>query len=183
MSQSNRVPLVAVIGGHAKNTTIEAMALAEALGQALVGRGYGVVCGGGDGIMEAVCKGTIEAGGTTVGILKFNDAGAGNPFIKVAIPTAMDVASNNVIVWSAEAVIALEGRYGTLNEMALALDFGKPLLVLGHSALLRTEEVHSKLFFHEPKPSRGTLDGILDKMEGMIAVKAMADGQSRSPGV
>lgn len=162
--------LVAVIGGHSHNTGRGAEALAAEAGRLLAIRGYGVICGGYDGIMEAACRGNRSGGGTTVGILKGNDPEAGNDSLDIAIHTSMDVASNNIILWSACAVLAFEGRYGTLNEMALALDFGRPLLLLGPATLLRVENVASKLFLHDPAPSFATLPNALDEMEAMIAL-------------
>jgi uncharacterized protein (TIGR00725 family) len=138
------------------------------MGAALARRGYGVVCGGGDGIMEAACRGCAEAGGITVGMLKFNDPAECNPYIKVAIPTSMNVASNNVIIWAASAVLAFEGRYGTLNEMALALDFGKPLMVLDKAPLLDVSKVTSDRFAHVPDAGPDDIEALLERMQGMI---------------
>jgi uncharacterized protein (TIGR00725 family) len=158
-----------MIGGHARNTTVEAMELAEAVGFALGLRGYGIVCGGGDGIMEAACRGNRDAGGVTVGILKFNEAQAANPFVDIAIPTAMDVASNNVIIWAASAVIAFEGRYGTLNEIALALDFEKPLLLVGNAPLLGTSTIPPDRFKHLVDCQRGDAERVVGEMERLIS--------------
>ena len=164
-----RTELIAVIGGHSHNTSREAEAFATAVGAALAHRGYGVVCGGGDGIMEAACRGCAEAGGITVGMLKFNDPDERNPYVKIAIPTSMNVASNNVIIWAASAVLAFEGRYGTLNEIALALDFGKPLLLLDKAPLLDVSQVRSENFAHLPDATSGDIGSLLDRMQDMIA--------------
>lgn len=157
-----------MIGGHSHNTSREAEAFATAVGAALARRGYGVVCGGGDGIMEAACRGCAEAGGITVGMLKFNDPEECNPYVKVAVPTSMNVASNNVIIWAASAVLAFEGRYGTLNEIALALDFGKPLMLLDNAPLLDVSKVNSDTFAHVPDASMGDIPTLLDRMQSMI---------------
>lgn len=163
-----RTKLIAVIGGHSHNTSRDAEAFATAFGAALARRGYGVVCGGGDGIMEAACRGCVEAGGITVGLLKFNAPEECNPFVKVAIPTSMNVASNNIIIWAASAVLAFEGRYGTLNEIALTLDFGKPLLLLDKAPLLDVSKVNSKNFLHLPDAASGDIEAVLDRMQYMI---------------
>lgn len=163
-----RRKLIGVVGGHAHNTSSAATALAREAGRLLGERNYGVVCGGSSGIMQAACEGNREGGGTPVGILKFNDPDAANESVEIAIATSMDVASNNVIIWSAEAIIAFEGRFGTLNEIALALDAGKPLIVMGAAPLLNQQAVSSEAFWNCPDPAIDDLPTVLDRMEQMI---------------
>ena len=79
-------------------------------------------------VMEAVCRGAKEAGGTTVGILP--DTGDGNAYIDVVIRTGMGHARNVILILSADAVIAVGGGYGTLSEIAVALKTGKPVFGL-----------------------------------------------------
>lgn len=174
MSEVTQRRFVAVIGGRSHNTSLDAMALAEATGAELARRGFGVVCGGGDGVMEAACRGCRSAGGLTVGVLKFNTAAHANPYVDIAVPTSMDVASNNIIIWMAVAVLAFEGRYGTLNEIALALDFGRPLIMLGRSGLLDTRRVDAQGFLHWPDATVADTKNILDRMQQMMAVSDFA---------
>jgi uncharacterized protein (TIGR00725 family) len=175
-------PLVAVVGGHRRNTNMQAETFAERMGAALHHAGYGIICGGGDGIMEAACRGHKRAGGLTVGVLKSNRPAEANSHVDVAVCTSMDVASNNVIIWSACAVLAFEGRYGTLNEVALALDFGKPLLVLGPSALLTVASVDAPLFRHFPDYDPAGIPRILQEMRSMIAQSAPSAAPTRAAG-
>jgi uncharacterized protein (TIGR00725 family) len=90
-----------------------------------------LVCGGLGGAMEAACRGAKAAGGTTVGILPGSDRAAANPFVDVAVPTGLGQGRNLVIVHAADAVIAVGGGYGTLSEIALALQAGTPVVGLG----------------------------------------------------
>ena len=129
--------LIGIIGGRSQNTSEEACRLAEAIGAEIGQRGFGLICGGGDGIMEAACRGCKQADGITLGVLKWNHNQDANPYIDIAIPTSMDLARNNIIVWSACGVIALEGNYGTTSEISLALDIEKPLIVVGDNFLLK----------------------------------------------
>ncbi len=66
----NRVPvqLVTIFGSARTPLKSRYYEQAETLGRKLVESGYGVVTGGGPGIMEAANKGAIEAGGVSVGI-------------------------------------------------------------------------------------------------------------------
>lgn len=98
-------------------------------GRLVAGRGAVLVCGGLGGVMEAACRGAREAGGTTVGILPGTDGG--NPHLSVTIRTGLGTARNALVVLSADAVIAIGGKYGTLSEIAFALKSGRPVFGVG----------------------------------------------------
>lgn len=131
----NRRPQIAVIG--ASNASADALALAEALGAALVGAGCRIVCGGRDGVMAAVCRGARSApewwDGATIGVLPGDTSTAANAWVDVAIPTGLGLARNVVIVQTADAVVMVSGAAGTLSEAALAWQLGKPLCALASS--------------------------------------------------
>ncbi len=78
--------------------------------------------------MEAACRGAKSAGGVTVGILPTASKHDANPFVDIAIPTNMGVARNVIIIQAADAAIAVGGSYGTLSEMAFALQKSIPLV-------------------------------------------------------
>ena len=98
----------------------EEYAVALSLGRSLALLGAIVVCGGRGGIMEAVSRGSAEAGGTTIGLLPSGDQSAANPWITIPLPTAMGHARNALVAVSGEAVVAVGGSWGTLSEIALA---------------------------------------------------------------
>lgn len=87
-------------------------------------------CGGLGGVMENASQGARDAGGLTVGILPGFDITDANPYIDIAIPTGLSHARNVLVVRSCMAVIAVEGSYGTLSEIAIALKLGKPVIGL-----------------------------------------------------
>jgi uncharacterized protein (TIGR00725 family) len=121
-------PVIAVCGtGFSAPDTDE---LAEEAGRLLAQAGATIVCGGHTGVMEAVCRGAKESGGTTVGILPGDDRHAANRYIDVAIATGMGEMRNALIVRSADAVIAIGGGPGTLSEIAFALKIGVPVVGL-----------------------------------------------------
>jgi hypothetical protein len=66
----------------------------------------------------------------TVGILPGSDPREANDFVAVAIPTGLGLARNTVIAAAADAVIAVGGGYGTLSEIAFALNVGKRVICL-----------------------------------------------------
>jgi uncharacterized protein (TIGR00725 family) len=103
---------------------------AEVLGRRLAEGGAIVVCGGGPGVMAAVCHGAQSAGGTTVGLLPGLDRAEGNPHLTIAIPTGLGQGRNLLLVRSSDALIAVGGGFGTLSEIALALRTGTPVIGL-----------------------------------------------------
>lgn len=119
---------VAVCGSNADHPHLNA--LAEAVGRRIAVSGALLVFGGRGGVMEAACKGAVEAGGLTVGILPGADPQAANPYVQIAIATGMGHARNAIIVQTATAVIAIGGEFGTLSEIALARKCGRPVIAL-----------------------------------------------------
>lgn len=116
---------VSVIGGS--TVTDEEYEVARDLGRLLGKRGHEVVCGGRTGAMEAVCRGASEADGHTIGILPGTDRSAANVYVDTAIATDMGNARNTMVVLNGDCAIAVDGGTGTLSELALALDFGRPV--------------------------------------------------------
>ena len=98
------------------------------VGRLLAGRGAILVCGGLGGIMEAASRGMKSEGGLTVGILPHDHKDRANVYIDVPIATGLGTARNTVIARTADAVIAIGGEYGTLSEIAFALQMGKPVV-------------------------------------------------------
>jgi len=103
---------------------------AYAVGKAIAEQDAILVCGGLKGVMEAAAKGAKEAGGTTIGIVPGNDRKEANPYCDIVIPTGIGEARNVLVVQSADAVVSLHGKYGTISEMAFSLKLGKPLISL-----------------------------------------------------
>jgi uncharacterized protein (TIGR00725 family) len=128
---------VAVIGGG--EASRERAQLAEAVGRELALAGVTLVCGGLGGVMAAACKGAKGAGGRTVGILPGSDLSEANQWVDVIIPTGLGEVRNALVVRSAAAVIAVDGEYGTLSELALALRAGIPVIGLGTWSLVRPD--------------------------------------------
>jgi hypothetical protein len=120
--------MIAVIGGSKAKP--EHLALAEEVGRELAKRQAIVVCGGLQGVMEAVCKGAKSAGGTTVGILPGRTARDANRYVDIPIVTTLGFSRNVIVVNTGDAVIAIGGAFGTLSEIAFALGDGVPVIAL-----------------------------------------------------
>lgn len=120
--------LIAVVGGS-QCSPADYQAAAE-VGRLIACRGGIVICGGLSGVMEAACRGAVEAGGMTVGVLPGEEPDQANQFVTIPIVTGIGIARNIIIVRSAGALIAVDGKYGTLSEIAFALQLGKPVFCL-----------------------------------------------------
>lgn len=141
-------PIVGVIGGHAHNTNKKALVFAEKTGEKLAKLGIAITCGGEDEIMESVCMGAKKHSGTTIAITKSNKKGFANKFVDYEIPTSLDLAFMNVLAWSSDAIIAFDGRLGTMCEIGLILDIGKPLVLLDKHELINSEKINTEKFIH-----------------------------------
>lgn len=119
---------IGVIG--ASKADAKHVELARQVGAEIARRAAVLVCGGLGGIMEAACRGAKEAGGFTVGILPGRKAEQANPYVDLPIVTDIGYARNAVVVLTSQAVIAVSGRYGTLSEIAYALNYGIPVIGL-----------------------------------------------------
>jgi hypothetical protein len=107
---------------------------ARALGAAIVNRGFRLVSGGLDGVMAAASRGAREArgwaDGRIIGVLPSYDRRTANPWCDVVIPTGAQLMRNTIVVAMADAVIAVAGGAGTLSEIALAWQLGRPIVAL-----------------------------------------------------
>jgi uncharacterized protein (TIGR00725 family) len=143
--------MISVIGGEACGP--EALDIAEQIGREIARRGATLVCGGRGGVMEAACRGAREAGGHTIGIMpgRGREDSPPNRYVEFPIFTGMGFARNVIVVLSADAVIAIDGSYGTLSEIAYALINDVPVVGIdtwdfnyhgftGHERIIRVTE-------------------------------------------
>jgi hypothetical protein len=120
---------IGVIGGSDVSPKIAA--LAEEVGREIARRKAVLVCGGMGGVMEATCKGAAGEGGLTIGILPGDSRRQANKYVRIPIVTGIGYARNVAVVKSSQAVIAIDGSYGTLTEIGYALQSGIPVIGLG----------------------------------------------------
>lgn len=118
--------LISVIGG--RNVEESLLKEAEGVGRLLAKKDAILICGGLGGVMEAVSRGMRSEGGLTVGILPQDHKDKANAFVDVPIATGLGIGRNVIIARAADAVIAVGGEYGTLSEVAFALQMGKPVV-------------------------------------------------------
>ncbi len=122
-----RAPIGVIGPREATDAQIE---MAYALGKEFATLGLSVICGGRQGVMEAVCKGVYEKGGISVGLLPEGDFNTANPYVTVPVATGIGIARNALISRAAVLVIAVGGGLGTISEIALSLQFGKKVFTI-----------------------------------------------------
>jgi uncharacterized protein (TIGR00725 family) len=126
-----RVP-IGVIGP--REATDAQLAGALAVGELLGDCRLTVICGGRQGVMQAVCEGVARVGGWSIGLLPDIDPAAANPFVSVAIATGIGEARNALIARASFCLIAIGNSFGTLSEVALGRQFGKTVIGLEGAA-------------------------------------------------
>lgn len=117
-------PCVSVFGSARTKPENEYYKLAEDVSRAIVEAGYGVITGGGPGIMEAGNKGAHLAGGTSVGLnidLPFEQHD--NPYIDSDKNMNFDYffVRKVMFVKYSQGFVVMPGGFGTLDELFEAL--------------------------------------------------------------
>lgn len=134
MNEYTRRKVVAVIGSASKDLPLEVVETARHVGRGLMEGDCRLVTGGMGGVMRAVCEGARQSpswkDGAVIGVLPGYDRTAANPFVDIILPSGMGLARNVLVVASADVVVALAGGSGTLSEMAMAWQLGKPIIAL-----------------------------------------------------
>lgn len=127
---SSRRGQIAVIGSGTADSYLQNLAFE--VGSRIAKAGLVLLCGGRAGVMEAAAKGAQAANGMTIGVLPGKDEMASPPnrYIDVALYTGMGQGRNQVLVLSANAVIAVGGGWGTLTEIGLAMKHGIRTILL-----------------------------------------------------
>ena len=120
---------IGIIGGASPEPEFRRIALE--LGQLIAQRGAVLVCGGLSGVMEAAARGAKQKGGLTIGILPGNSLGDANPHIDIPIATGMGYSRNSLVAMNADVLIAVDGQYGTLTEIAYGNIYGKKVIGIG----------------------------------------------------
>lgn len=134
--------LVAVFGSAAPKPESSLYEQGLDLGRRLAEAGFSVMTGGYCGLMEAVSRGALEAGGKTIGVTCSDiDAyrpGGPNKWVQECVQTENLNKRLEVLTRQPDAFIALPGGIGTLGEITLAQNLmavgsipERPLILIG----------------------------------------------------
>ncbi|MCS7032158.1 MAG: hypothetical protein NZL92_11605 [Gloeomargarita sp. SKYG116] len=117
--------------GPGEGATPEVCVVARALGEKIARAGWVLLTGGRNvGVMRAATVGAQQAGGLTIGILPEATATAAIPELDIVIPTGLGQARNVINVLASQVVVGCGWGAGTTSELALAIKFGKPVIML-----------------------------------------------------
>ena len=133
-----RKPLVVgVMGGH--EAPREILEDARRIGGAIAKRGYVLLTGGGDGVMKAASEGAFRAGGLVLAVIPSDRAhpleGYPNEFVDIVVCTGMSDARNAINARTPHVIIAINGGWGTVSEIALAMRNTTPVIGLKTPAI------------------------------------------------
>ncbi len=136
-------PCVSVFGSARTKNDDAYYNMGEQVGRILVERGFGVITGGGPGIMEAANKGAHDAGGISIGLnIVVPHEQASNPYVDYDknINFNFFFVRKVMFVKYAMGFIVLPGGFGTMDELFESLTLiqtGKstrfPVVLMGSS--------------------------------------------------
>jgi uncharacterized protein (TIGR00730 family) len=114
--------LVSVFGSARTGENNEDYISARELGRQLVKAGYGVITGGGPGIMEAASRGAYEAGGTSVGLnIELPMEQNPNKYQTCSLNFRYFFLRKVSFLKYSTAFIVYPGGFGTLDELSEVL--------------------------------------------------------------
>lgn len=113
-------PCVSVFGSARTKPSAKHYKMAEEVAYLLTKKGFGIITGGGPGIMEAANKGAHFAGGKSVGLnIKLPFEQQANPFIDPETLIEFDYFYVRKVMFMkySQGYIVLPGGFGTLDEL------------------------------------------------------------------
>lgn len=111
-------PSVTIFGSTRVKPEDEVYQKAEQIGQLLAENGFGVITGGGPGVMEAANKGAALAGGRSIGLnIELPLEQTPNPYTNTNLRFHYFFVRKVMFIKYAVAYIILPGGFGTMDEL------------------------------------------------------------------
>jgi uncharacterized protein (TIGR00730 family) len=111
-------PSVSIFGSSRAKPGDEVYQKAERIGQLLAENGFGVITGGGPGVMEAANKGATSAGGKSIGLnIELPLEQTPNPYTNINLTFHYFFVRKVMFIKYAVAYIILPGGFGTMDEL------------------------------------------------------------------
>lgn len=124
-------PVVTIFGSARTRKSDKYYKMTVKTAKLLARDGYGIITGGGPGIMEAANRGATEAGGKSIGLnilLPFEQAP--NTYIKTLVSFNYFFVRKVMFMKYAHGLIIMPGGYGTMDEFMEAM------------TLIQTHKIH-----------------------------------------
>lgn len=155
-AMSEAGPCVSIFGSARSTPDSPECVMAEEVARLLAQNGYGVISGGGDGVMAAANKGATEAGGLSIGLnIELPHEQVPNPYANLQLDFHYFFIRKVVFVKYSQAYVILPGGFGTMDELLEAL------------TLLQTKRIRPfPAFLMGSEYWGGLLDWMKDKMIG-----------------
>lgn len=111
-------PCVSIFGSARADQNDRACQLAYKTAYLLAESGFGVISGGGGGVMEAANRGAAEAGGLSVGLnIQLPQEQIPNPYANLRLDFHYFFIRKMAFVRFSQAYIIMPGGFGTLDEL------------------------------------------------------------------
>jgi len=143
--------IIAVIGNANIDNDIEKQNFAFQIGKSIIDSGYILATGGLGGVMEFASKGAKSSKSYTqnsiIGILPDYHTENANEYVDLPISTGLGLTRNLILISLSNAVIAIGGGSGTLNEISAAWQMNKLIIALktsGWSEKLQNQSLDSR---------------------------------------
>ena len=121
-AMSEAGPCVSIFGSARSAPDSPACQMAEKVARLLARNGFGVISGGGDGVMAAANKGATEAGGLSIGLnIELPHEQMPNPYANLQLDFHYFFIRKVVFVKYSQAYVILPGGFGTMDELFEAL--------------------------------------------------------------
>ena len=155
-AMSEAGPCVSIFGSARSAPDSPACQMAEETARLLAQNGFGVISGGGDGVMAAANKGATEAGGLSIGLnIELPHEQMPNPYANLQLDFHYFFIRKVVFVKYSQAYVILPGGFGTMDELFEAL------------TLIQTQRIRPfPTFLMGSEYWSGLVDWLKDKMLG-----------------
>jgi len=155
-------PAVSVFGSARTPPEHPSYEQARALGRHLGRAGFGVITGGGPGIMEAANRGAHEVGASSIGLdIDLPLEQGANPYVDVALEFHYFFTRKVMFVRYASAFVVFPGGFGTMDELFEAL------------TLIQTEKIHG---FPVVLVGTAYWSGLVDWLRSTVLAEGNIDG-------
>ena len=130
-------PAVSIFGSARTPPDSPYYKLAEKTSAAVVKAGFGVITGGGPGIMEAANKGAIEAGGRSIGLnIEIPEEQTQNEYQNLSLNFRYFFARKMMFMKYAQAFVIFPGGFGTMDEFFESLTLIQTMKMEGFPVIL-----------------------------------------------